>query len=90
MIFLKLSGYFSAENVQFCIADKSATYLRKRVFALFHNVCTWNFTNEHWNKMGECSSLFVFVSMHEIHPSGVSFHYPHSWESKPQTEDEAR
>ena len=68
----------------------SVTYIRKRIFALFHYVNLDTSLMNIGNKMEECSSWSVFVSTHEIHPSGVSLPYPCSRESKPYVEDEVR
>ena len=73
---------FASQTV--CDIHKKAHFLFIPLRELGH------FTNEYWNKMEECSSWFVFVPIHEIHPSGVSLPYPCSRESKPYVEDEVR
>ena len=74
----------------FAVADiMSVTYIRKRIFALFHYV---NLDTSLMNIGIKWKSalLGLYSSIYDIQPSGVSLPYPIFWESKPYVEDKAR
>ena len=59
----------------FVLADKSATYLRKRIFALFRRMNLDTSQNENRNRMEECL-LVCIRTICDKHPSGVSLPCP--------------